>query len=920
MRLLLSLFFCSLSLLSTLLAQAPSELPEAKILREQINQFIALGQQDSAQALLPRYAALQSKDPRIGIKAKVLQSSIVLQTDADEAEKILIEARKQCLQQFSRDTSLYIEVIFQLCWAYERMQKYEISLSMLEEIISIYQRNKDEENETYFSALTSAGNIYRQQLQQYQKAYPLLQEAERIGKKLYQNKKISNLSYSNALLTLGLYYTDTKKFDQAEKYLVESVNLRTDLGKEHPRYLNAYSNLGTFYSRIGKREKALEIASYIVEVKRRTYDLHNPDRLRTLTYLARELTWFKRWSEAENILLEALRFNAKGDTSQLSWNNFKEQEYRDYYVLRITIQGYQNLLQQHYKDSQDSLYLRQALKAMQDFLWVTDQMRQRAESSTDKSWLFSNANQHIHTMIQAGLQLDGSAFDAQAFSLIEQQKALLLLEATQTQKARRFGYLPDSLIQRETALEQRLSKAKKQEYEAKNASDRQKAQNAYNEAIVELRQWKEMLAKQFPKYYAAKYAPIQTEVQAIQALLDAETAFLSYLVTDTAVYIHCLSQKSQQLHFLPLPAAKRDSLIKTLRKCLSDFEWIQNSPKEAYSLYTQTAHELYQTLVAPALKNLKAKHLIFALDGELGHLPFEALLSSPAKGQDYRQLDYLLRHYRISYNYSAAFWKESRAAARPRHNGKLFGMAGSYGQDSARAVRAPKTVERLRQSLSPLPAAQTEVKALAQQFKGDFFWGDEANETRFKQQAKDYAVVHLAMHGILNKKNPLVSSIAFSMGKDSTDDSLLEAWEISHLELNAALVVLSACETGYGQFQRGEGVLSLARSFLYAGVPALVVSLWQVNDASTSILMPLFYQNLAQGQDKAEALRQAKLHYLSSVDDPAAAHPAYWAAFVQIGDAQAIELSGSGGSWLSYALVGGLGLLLLGGLFYWKRK
>ena len=92
------------------------------------------------------------------------------------------------------------------------------------------------------------------------------------------------------------------------------------------------------------------------------------------------------------------------------------------------------------------------------------------------------------------------------------------------------------------------------------------------------------------------------------------------------------------------------------------------------------------------------------------------------------------------------------------------------------------------------------------------------------------------------------------------------AHEIYQLDLNADLVVLSACETGYGKFNQGEGVMSLARSFMYAGTPSLVVSLWQVNDQSTAIIMQLFYEKLEKGMPKDIALRQAKLEYLKNAE------------------------------------------------------
>ena len=109
--------------------------------------------------------------------------------------------------------------------------------------------------------------------------------------------------------------------------------------------------------------------------------------------------------------------------------------------------------------------------------------------------------------------------------------------------------------------------------------------------------------------------------------------------------------------------------------------------------------------------------------------------------------------------------------------------------------------------------------------------------------------------------------------------------------------VLSACETGYGKFRQGEGVISLARSFMYAGVPSLVVSLWQVNDNSTSRIMRSFYEYLSNGLTKDAALRQAKLDYIE-IAKGVSAHPAFWLPFIQLGDNRPIEIGKKGGLYL----------------------
>jgi hypothetical protein len=123
------------------------------------------------------------------------------------------------------------------------------------------------------------------------------------------------------------------------------------------------------------------------------------------------------------------------------------------------------------------------------------------------------------------------------------------------------------------------------------------------------------------------------------------------------------------------------------------------------------------------------------------------------------------------------------------------------------------------------------------------------------------------------------------------------------MKFNADLVVLSACETGFGEYQTGNGISSLAQSFMYAGTPSLLVSLWQVNDMSTSVIMKRYYQELQKGKTKSVAIQQAKLAYLKEAEN-IAAHPAFWAAFIQLGNIQPIQLVSNGSSFWIWGPMG----------------
>ena len=182
------------------------------------------------------------------------------------------------------------------------------------------------------------------------------------------------------------------------------------------------------------------------------------------------------------------------------------------------------------------------------------------------------------------------------------------------------------------------------------------------------------------------------------------------------------------------------------------------------------------------------------------------------------------------------------------------------------------------QGFDPLPGSETEATAIASLLHTTAITGKNATKRNILTQLSSASLIHLATHGILDERQGLESAIVLANSSlASRPDELLTASEILDLKLTANLVVLSACNTGRGKIT-GDGVIGLSRSFMSAGVPSVVVSLWQVPDAPTSALMIAFHQNLIEKMDKAQALRQAMLTTLKLYPNPQD-----WAGFMLVG-------------------------------------
>jgi CHAT domain-containing protein len=377
---------------------------------------------------------------------------------------------------------------------------------------------------------------------------------------------------------------------------------------------------------------------------------------------------------------------------------------------------------------------------------------------------------------------------------------------------------------------------------------------------VELDSFEDSLYAAHPelKVSRGRFAPLtQHDLDALPPAPSGR--LLEYVSTDQTTYLFSAARGRSgaprlAVFDLKLPRKRLEQEADTLQRELADRDL----------RFAQQAQEADRLLLPPGAI-AGARELVIVPDGALWNVPFQALRSSSGR--------YLIQDCAIAYAPSLAALREmSKPPVRTR---PAKGMLLALGNPPAGAE-------------PPLPDAERQVDDLEKLYgasRSAVFVGAQAREDRLKREAGNYRVVHVATHAFLDHSNPMYSYLLLAPG--GSEDGRLEAWEISHLNLNADLVVLSACETGRGQIVAGEGVIGLAWSFFVAGSPRLVTSLWNVDAASTTDLMLDFHKQLAaeyRGGQRirvAEALRTAVLATLAR---PQYAHPYYWAGFVVAGN------------------------------------
>jgi CHAT domain-containing protein/tetratricopeptide (TPR) repeat protein len=377
----------------------------------------------------------------------------------------------------------------------------------------------------------------------------------------------------------------------------------------------------------------------------------------------------------------------------------------------------------------------------------------------------------------------------------------------------------------------------------------------------------------------AKPVPLKT----IQSVLGEDEVLLEYVLDEPKTFCIVISRRSTQI--ITLPAGSNQIKTQT--------EWYLSQLKSRKS-DEKSSRQLYTTLLEPVLRSFHQSRLIVSPDGILYSLPFEALRDG--KG-------FVVRSKIVSYAPSAGVLLRLRTTPIVENRRSLLAI-GAVDYKMVRAL--PENVERGSMAavivrglaelsgsrLEDLPASRDEVLTIAQiaGSNTELLLGQNATESAFKNQPlSDFDVIHFAAHAAADPQYPDRAALVLGIGSNTSDDGLLQVREIMHLRLQAELVTLSACETNIGTAEGEAGVVSLEQAFLIAGARAVVASLWNVEDSSTTVLMKAFYTHLAQHEDKAFALTHAKRDMLEHYGD---ASPYYWAPFVMVGEgAQAVPFA-----------------------------
>ncbi len=694
------------------------------------------------------------------------------------------------------------------------------------------------------------------------------QKAIQLSIHLYGRKHIN---VANQYLNYSLFLMSVGEFSEAEKTLDTAFLIIKNIQPKFGLILAHYYNLKGNYIRnipVDKQGKALRL-------EQKTKNLH------------KAIQWYTK-------ALTALKFPA--NYSQEIIKNSSEN-----YISTIGCINYLKKIATTYteissiaKEQKPEQYLTALSNAINNYqIAGTLIQKARMELSGDKSKIqlteleYSTFQDLVQTAYSAYTATKNSKYTEMAFESAERIKSSSVFDKLTNELAMENSLIPDSLLQLERRINSTITIYSEKLFEenSKENSDSAKI-DQYKTTIFKATRKREnlnrYLEQEYNDYYNLKYSASMLSIHKLQKKMAFNDVILEYVLNekDTAseLYTFTISKNSVEFNKQDV-GAHFDRTIESVFRFMANPEYAFTTNDESKQFCIES-HQLYNQLIFPFRSHLQNKHLTIIPDGKLNYIAFEALLQNlpdTTKPIQFNKLDYLIKSQNINYSNSANLLFQ-RNNLFPKMQNKVVAFAPEYNNDTLE-------FSGKRIAISPLPGVQKEVEHISNTVKAKVYKGDDATEQQFRAIANKYDILHLAMHAYINDSLPGFSRLVFSPNPttDNFSDGLLNTADIYTLNLNARLTVLSACNTGGGILKKGEGIMSLARGFFYAGCPAIIMSLWEVDDQSATKIMQSFYKNLKRGDTKSEALRQAKLKYLSSVNSRRA-HPHYWLGYISIGN------------------------------------
>ena len=780
------------------------------------------------------------------------------------AEPLYLESKAIREQVLGKDHPDYAASLNNLAGLYESMGDYSAAEPLYLESKAIYERVSGKDHPDYATSLNNLAGLYKS-MGNYSVAEPLYLETKAIDERVLGK---DHPYYAVSLNNLAALYKSMGNYSVAEPLYLESKAIRERiLGKDHPYYAASLNNLATLYESMGNYSAAEPLYLEAKTICERILGKDHPDYVVYLDNLYTLYLSTKKYSLALEVKNEAYRLNS--GIVNLTFSFMSEQQRSAYwnehsssFEASYSLSGFHPVPKSNILNYDNALFSKGLL------LRTANAVRDAVYSSGNKNLIrdYNNLGK-LRSQISALKQRGGN----EAY-ILELEREADALDKSITKSSSSFEKFKKDLALNWKDVRDNLKKG---------------------EAAIEFLSF---------KLYDKKWTD-----KTLYAALVLRPGM------DAPVWVQLCEEQVLKEFFAQAGGAETSQ---EQGRGMIPFTGAQESNPEQWDIYDNT--KLYKTIWQPLEKILEGVTAVYySPSGLLHKITFNAIL---VEGKT-RLMDKYDMH--LVSTTREVLYRQSKAVKAPQtatvYGGIFYDADENSMKKAARGYKAPQTRSGATLPVSGIQwmfleatvSESREVQRLLTKNKTTsvLFSEYQANEESFKNlSGKKTGIIHMATHGFFiediekNRErlerlggrqsalgNPLLRSGLILAGANNAEagkpvegveDGILFADEVASLNLlGAELVVMSACETGLGTLNNSEGVFGLQRAFKLAGANTLIMSLWEVSDDATSILMQEFYKNWLSGKSKHEAFKKAQLNLRHSEKYKS---PYFWAAFVMI--------------------------------------
>ncbi|MCD4696163.1 MAG: CHAT domain-containing protein [Bacteroidales bacterium] len=741
------------------------------------------------------------------------------------------------------------------------------------------------------------------------------------------------------------------------QYLSESVRIwERTYGDNHPDMGNIYRYLGLYYKRFAKHDSALLCLNKAKILFDKKYGENNYKSVKCLNNICDVYEWWKDYDTALYIYYMALEMINKSEAPNryirmMTYFNIGEL-YQNMSELKTSLEYFQKILPLYFPSfhnenifsnpesiedypynliriilfykarsliflsETDTLnrldYLESAYECYALADDIVEQMRIRINNYDD---LLLHESLHANIMLEMSenaLQLytltGEMAYFSKALEYMEKNKNMVLFVSGSPAEANKIN-MPYKTEQTRIRLQNEYNLLKDIISNTDQTENIDSLNNLLSDKKIVLDMFIWKVSQTYPAFKNSIHHCNFNSISQVQKKLKSNQAIIEYaeMCGDwnyTPGKIFAIAITKNKVDYFEINGQEAYKLITGYYNLISNRK---NKPE-----IDSAGFNLYNLLLKPIENLIENKELIIIPSQHISLIAFDAL---PVSFSEQGKVRYMIEEHTIWETFSvSAFLQENTF---PKFaDEQVLAMAPGFNKENKTQIAM---LTKRDTSLIDLAGAQAECIEISSFFSTKLITGFDATENTFKSLSGYYPVIHLSTHGVPDDSNETMVRLAFSKRNDNKDDGFLNMYEVFNLNLNADMVVLSACKTGIGELNRGEGNLNLAWAFTQAGAKSTVISLWDANDYASSVIMPAFYKYLAGGNTKPEALRKAKLEFIKLSDD-LTGNPYFWAGFAYYGDDSKINNTRTGISKaIRYIFIVLILLIALGAFIKWKR-